>query len=83
VAAHLAALSFGRVARYGVNVRGAGSVVARRYRLQEVLGLTHTIVEGRTRSDELRRAELEERFPGLPEFLRAAAAREFAAPGGG
>jgi DNA-binding transcriptional ArsR family regulator len=40
-------------------------------------GITRTIVNGRTREVELRRAELEERFPGLLEFLSAAAAREF------
>ncbi len=38
MAADLAPLRFDRVARYGGNVRDVGSVVARRYRLQEVLG---------------------------------------------
>jgi DNA-binding transcriptional ArsR family regulator len=60
---------------WGVEVHK--STLSHHYKVLREAGLTHTIVEGRTRSVELRRAELEERFPGLLSFLAAAAAREF------
>jgi DNA-binding transcriptional ArsR family regulator len=56
------------------------STLSHHYKVLREAGLTHTIVEGRTRSVELRKAELEERFPGLLAFLGAAAEREFATP---
>jgi DNA-binding transcriptional ArsR family regulator len=61
---------------WGVEVHK--STLSHHYKVLREAGLTHTIVDGRTRSVELRRAELEERFPGLLTFLAAAAAREFA-----
>jgi DNA-binding transcriptional ArsR family regulator len=53
------------------------STLSHHYKVLREAGITRTIVNGRTRAVELRRAELEERFPGLLEFLSAAAAREF------
>jgi DNA-binding transcriptional ArsR family regulator len=63
------------------------STLSHHYKVLREAGLTLTHVHGRTRSVELRRAELEERFPGLLTFLSAAVEREFPAaplrePGG-
>ncbi|MGI5131354.1 ArsR/SmtB family transcription factor [Pseudonocardia sp. CA-107938] len=52
---------------WGVDVHK--STLSHHYRVLREAGLTRTHVHGRTRSVELRRAELEERFPGLLEFL--------------
>jgi DNA-binding transcriptional ArsR family regulator len=52
------------------------STLSHHYKVLREAGITRTIVNGRTREVELRRAELEERFPGLLGFLSAAAARE-------
>jgi DNA-binding transcriptional ArsR family regulator len=53
------------------------STLSHHYKVLREAGLTRTHVNGRNREVELRRAELEERFPGLLEFLSAAVAREF------
>ena len=55
------------------------STLSHHYKVLREAGVTRTRVHGRTRSIELRRDELEERFPGLLAFLSAAAAREFPA----
>jgi DNA-binding transcriptional ArsR family regulator len=61
---------------WGVDVHK--STLSHHYKVLREAGLTRTHVNGRTRGVELRRAELEERFPGLLDFLSVAAAREFA-----
>jgi DNA-binding transcriptional ArsR family regulator len=53
------------------------STLSHHYKVLREAGLTRTHVQGRTRWVELRRSELEERFPGLLAFLSAAAAGEF------
>jgi DNA-binding transcriptional ArsR family regulator len=58
------------------------STLSHHYKVLREAGLTRTHVHGRTRSVELRRAELEERFPGLLNFLAIAVTREFPATTG-
>ncbi|MCF4120343.1 helix-turn-helix domain-containing protein [Antribacter sp. KLBMP9083] len=41
------------------------STMAHHFRILRESGLTNTIVDGRTHAVQLRRAELDERFPGL------------------
>lgn len=41
------------------------STLSHHFRILREAGLTRTIVEGRSHAIQLRRAELEERFPGL------------------
>src|SRR3954462_10547190 len=62
---------------WGVEVHK--STLSHHYKVLREAGLTLTHVHGRTRWVELRRAELEERFPGLLTFLAAAAEREIPA----
>lgn len=45
------------------------STMAHHYKTLRESGLTRTIVEGRSHSIQLRRAELDERFPGLIQSL--------------
>ena len=52
------------------------STLSHHYKVLREAGLTRTHAQGRNRWVRLRRAELEERFPGLVDFLSAAAARE-------
>jgi DNA-binding transcriptional ArsR family regulator len=62
---------------WGVEVHK--STLSHHYKVLRDAGITRTHVNGRTRGVELRGAELEERFPGLLEFLRSTASREFPA----
>jgi DNA-binding transcriptional ArsR family regulator len=55
------------------------STLSHHYKVLREAGLTLTHVHGRSRSVELRHAELDERFPGLLTFLSAAVEREFPA----
>jgi DNA-binding transcriptional ArsR family regulator len=49
------------------------STLSHHYKVLREAGLTRTNVHGRNRSVQLRRAELDERFPGLLAFLTASA----------
>lgn len=48
------------------------STMSHHFKTMREAGLTETLVEGRTHAIRLRRAELEERFPGLVDSLLAA-----------
>ncbi len=52
---------------WGVSV--TKSTMSHHFRVLREAGLTRTLVDGRNQSCELRRAELDERFPGLIEAL--------------
>ncbi|MEV0569527.1 helix-turn-helix transcriptional regulator [Dactylosporangium sp. NPDC050588] len=61
------------------------STMTHHFRTLREAGLTRTVVAGRTHTIELRRDELDARFPGLIDALTAttgAPARSFAGPGG-
>lgn len=45
------------------------STLAHHFRALRLAGLTRTLVSGRTHAIQLRRAELDERFPGLVEAI--------------
>ena len=49
------------------------STMSHHFKTMREAGLTETIVEGRTHFIRLRRAELDDRFPGLVDSLLAAA----------
>jgi DNA-binding transcriptional ArsR family regulator len=54
---------------WGVDVQK--STMSHHFKTMREAGLTETLVEGRTHSIRLRRAELDERFPGLVASLLA------------
>jgi DNA-binding transcriptional ArsR family regulator len=56
---------------WGVDV--TKSTMSHHFKTLREAGLTRTLVEGRTHSIQLRRAELDERFPGLIAALTARA----------
>jgi DNA-binding transcriptional ArsR family regulator len=58
------------MAEWGVDVQK--STMSHHFKAMREAGLTETIVEGRTHSIRLRRAELDVRFPGLVDSLLAA-----------
>jgi DNA-binding transcriptional ArsR family regulator len=49
------------------------STMSHHFKTMREAGLTETLVDGRTHAIRLRRAELDERFPGLIDSLLAAA----------
>jgi DNA-binding transcriptional ArsR family regulator len=65
-------LADGEPHRKGPAVWGTGvtkSTMSHHFKVLREAGLTRTLVEGRTQWCQLRRADLDERFPGLIEAL--------------